>query len=128
MLQSYGVSNPLIEAICSGSFDQVRRLVEIEPRLLNVSNPEEDADFKPTAFLLGESTANMTPLQYALSLEDDVEDLSKIIYYLIEVFPFSCLNYSVCRPKSSTRASGVTITHLFIWHLIWASLKFVRQF
>jgi hypothetical protein len=82
--------NPLLIAIREGDYKLSKSILHNAPLLLRLQDPSENHDFKPT-IMLGESTANMNPLQFAL-VQDDAGELSKIVDLLVSVRLSATLN------------------------------------
>jgi hypothetical protein len=76
--------NPLLQAIRAGDYTLVKSILNDAPLLLRIQTPSELPEFKPS-LMLGSSTANMNPLQYALA-HDDEGELSKIVDLLVSVY------------------------------------------
>jgi hypothetical protein len=73
--------NPLLQAIRLGDYILAKSILNDVPLLIRVKNTSENTDFRPLKLMLGNSTANMNPLQYALIQEDQGE--SKILIDLL---------------------------------------------
>lgn len=75
--------NPLLQAISTGNLSEAKLALGNAPILFRLRNPGE-TKFSINTRLLGDSTVNMNPLQFALTVEDD-RDSRKIIDFLVHV-------------------------------------------